>query len=491
MGMNKAERTFPTTGTRKVLVILVGYSDVAMNAASTQAFYSNLFNGGGTTALTWKKYYEDMSNNQLHLEFTIVGPYSASNMLAYYGTNVSGNDRYPGTLVGEAIDAADADGVDFAPFDNDGDGKVDNVVLIHAGQGEESGADANTIWSHRWTLDAAEYYGDGSGHRTCDGKIVNDYTIQPEYVFAAGDTTIGVFAHEFGHILGLPDLYDTTYVTDGVGRWSLMAAGSWNGSNGDVPAPLLAWERARLGWIATPDIRVARAFNSESRRMSSISVVAGVLFLCWVLSIAMKRMGLGTSRRKTALAIASLFFLTATIYLGCGENPKKNSGSSDATIDATLGDIDTSYRAIKIPLGDSFKEQYYLLENKFNKANTWSEYLPGSGLLITRIDDFVINEALPTNEVNSNYFGYPEVNGLTIIEADANAELMTGGAPQGQDTDPFFAGNNGRLTPESFPSTSYNKYNSNHTTVLIGGGTADINITEISAPGAEMSFTYE
>ena len=71
---------------------------------------------------------------------------------------------------------------------------------------------------------------------------VNKYTIQPElYGTGTSISTIGVFAHEFGHALGLPDLYDTDYTSEGVGNWSLMAGGSWNysgGNGGNRPAHL-------------------------------------------------------------------------------------------------------------------------------------------------------------------------------------------------------------------------------------------------------------
>jgi M6 family metalloprotease-like protein len=195
-----------------------------------------------------------MSNGTLTLDFDFYGPYTATYPYKYYGQNILGYDMHPASLAGEAVDLAEAAGCNFAQYDNDSNGNVDTVIIIHAGAGEEaSGTDPNLIWSHNWTLSDAQSFGDGTGARTYDGKTIDNYTMQPEYIFTPGDSTIGVFCHEFGHALGLMDLYDIDYNTWGAGDWSLMASGSWNGTNGNRPAPLLAWEKSELGWITITD----------------------------------------------------------------------------------------------------------------------------------------------------------------------------------------------------------------------------------------------
>jgi M6 family metalloprotease-like protein len=338
------------------------------NSGSTTNFYSELFNGGGSTTLTWRKYYQDMSANagasQLNLQFDIVGPYTASNSATYYGQNIGGLDAHPATLAGEAIDLAEANGVDFSIYDNDSDGSVDAVVIIHAGRGEESGAHPDTIWSHRWDLASGLTYGDGSGPRTYDGRIINDYTMQPEYVFSPGDSTIGVFCHEFGHVLGLPDLYDTTYASNGVGSWSIMAFGSWNGpgNDGSVPAPLLAWEKEYIdtNWVTITD--AAAGFN-------------------------------------------------------------------------TITDIETTnHQAYKVPLGPT--TQYLLIERKAQTGGYWDQYLPADGLLITHIDEFIITNTIAYNKVNSNTTNIPsnDIHGINIKEADNDNYLWDKSGTQTTDT---------------------------------------------------------
>ncbi len=73
--------------------------------------------------------------------------------------------------------------------------------------------------------------------------------MEPEYWSAPGDMTVGVYAHELAHAFGLPDLYDTDGSADGIGRWALMASGSWNGTSGSSPAWFSAWSRAFLGFV--------------------------------------------------------------------------------------------------------------------------------------------------------------------------------------------------------------------------------------------------
>ena len=145
------------------------------------------------------------------------------------------------------------------PNDLDGDGNfdepdgyVDHIQLVHAGMGQEAGGGLqgdDAIWAHSWW---ADYGGHGpglGGVPTCDPDVwVGPYTINPE------DGTIGVFTHEFGHDLGLPDLYDTQYTGESsTGFWTLMSSGSWLGCPGEAlgtcPSSMGAWEKWVMGWL--------------------------------------------------------------------------------------------------------------------------------------------------------------------------------------------------------------------------------------------------
>lgn len=164
-------------------------------------------------------------------------------------TQVDRTDRYD----------CDADGIFAEP-----DGYVDHFGLVHAGQGEEEGGGTlggDAIWSHRWYANFNQEDGPEGcllGGYNLPGTTlwVGDYTIMPE------NGGVGVFAHEFGHDLGLPDLYDTGGGPDnGTGFWTLMSSGSWASDSsdaiGDKPVHMGAWEKLALGWIGDDLARVA------------------------------------------------------------------------------------------------------------------------------------------------------------------------------------------------------------------------------------------
>jgi len=264
----EAQKVFPTTGSRSLVCILMGYTDKSFT--KTQTDFNNLFNqvgytAGGATGSV-KDFYNESSYGQFNLTVTVAGPYTAANNMAYYGANdASGNDVNPRALVSEAINAADAS-VNFANFDNDGDGTVDGVYIIFAGYGEEAGAAANCIWSHAWSL---------ASPVTKDGKTISKYSCSPELSGTSGSTitAIGVICHEFGHVLGSPDYYDVDYSTggqfDGTGDWDLMAGGSWN-NNGITPAQHNAYTKVYVyGWATATELTSASVVtvnNAETNK---------------------------------------------------------------------------------------------------------------------------------------------------------------------------------------------------------------------------------
>ena len=148
-------------------------------------------------------------------------------------------------------------------YDHDGDGDfdepdgyIDHFQAIHAGEGEDAGGGAqgeDAIWSHRWYAFANEIGKTGPSTNKLGGVPlgdtgiwIGDYTTEPE------NGGLGVFAHEFAHDLGLPDLYDTSGGDNGTGFWTLMSAGSWLGHSkediGTSPGYMGAWEKLQLGW---------------------------------------------------------------------------------------------------------------------------------------------------------------------------------------------------------------------------------------------------
>ena len=252
----EVSKSFPKTGNRKLLTILANFSN------TTPTFTQTNFN---TYATNIASYYTENSYGALTLVTTVTAWVNLSKPHDYYGPESNW-----GEFAYDAIRAADAAGLDLSQFDNDGDGIVDGVAVIHQGNGQEASSNTNDIWSHSWDLSSAGYT---ASQRTFDGVRVNQYTTQPELLNSAM-STIGVFCHEFGHNLGLPDFYDTDYATngqyDGTGNWDIMASGSWNGNPaGSRPAYHNIWSKSFLGWLTPTTLTSANSYtlkNSEQNK---------------------------------------------------------------------------------------------------------------------------------------------------------------------------------------------------------------------------------
>jgi immune inhibitor A len=244
-----------------------------------KAHYEQMFNGTGES---FADYYAKLSGGKFTAHNTVEDwvtvPYNGS----YYGDNAvedtggswnfiedSVNTWYADQLAkGNTAAEIDAylsqfDKWDRNDYDNDGDfnepdGYIDHFQAVHAGEGEEAGADPDAIWSHRWYVDGDLY---GQAGPTVGGSpnllggtqiggskyFVGDYTVEPE------NGGLGVFAHEFGHDLGLPDYYDTDGGENGTAFWTLMSSGSWlnHGTEdiGSVPGLMGPEEKLYLGWL--------------------------------------------------------------------------------------------------------------------------------------------------------------------------------------------------------------------------------------------------
>lgn len=256
MKLAKSQST-GTTAHMKELVILVNYSDTTFTTQSPQTAFTNLFNQSGYnvngSSGSVHDFYYDNSMGYLTFDYTVVGPVTLPHPMAYYGANDSnGDDIRPTNMITDACQLA-ASLVDFSQFDNDADGYVDNVFVVYAGHNEAEGGPASSIWPHEWTLNDA-----GVSLPSYNGVKVNTYACMSELTGGVTSKTIapiGTFCHEFGHTLGLIDLYDTDYngtgtEAGGLANWDLMSTGNYN--NGGLTPPFLcAIDRWILGWIDT------------------------------------------------------------------------------------------------------------------------------------------------------------------------------------------------------------------------------------------------
>lgn len=253
--------SFPAHGKQKAVVILVEFKDQAFKLGSDEKalqYFTDMLNKDGFSEQgatgSVHEYFIDSSNGRFDCQFDVFGPVTLKNNMRYYGGNdSSGNDLHPEEMVIEACDALDSR-VDFSEYDRDGDGVIDNVYVIYAGQGEASGGSSNTVWPHSWDVTAAGY------NKTYDGVKLATYGCSNEWEDYVNDGKggpdgIGTFTHEFSHILGLPDLYHTTnaYATFTPGAWSVLDYGPYN-NDGRTPPAYSTFERNALGWIELTEL---------------------------------------------------------------------------------------------------------------------------------------------------------------------------------------------------------------------------------------------
>lgn len=245
----RVDTTFPVTGVQKALVILVEYEDIKFQYGNYDYFFRMLneegFSDYGSlgSARDWFVFNSDGS---FLPEFDVYGPITLPKEQSYYGGNDSfGNDKHPHEMAIDALNILDKD-VDFSQYDRDGDGVIDNVFIFYAGQGEHDSNIADTVWPHSWDLSLAapdeEYI--------YDGVKLDRYACTCEYPSGyQRPDGIGTFVHEFSHVIGLPDLYATTYTRVFTpGEWSVLDQGSYNNA-GLTPPNYSSFEKNALGWL--------------------------------------------------------------------------------------------------------------------------------------------------------------------------------------------------------------------------------------------------
>jgi M6 family metalloprotease-like protein len=265
------------SGTKAVPVATALYPDAPSAPYDKSILEKEFFTGPWPTE-TMSQFYSEISYRNLTVSGVVLDWQALSQPGSYYAgddyLDQNGQTQHCLGLcstarIGEMISelVRNNPGVDWGQFDNDGpdrkpnsgddDGYVDFIVIVHPGIGGECDVPNNTaIWSHRGQLpkDDTSYITNTLSTKPGFGNIrVSDYVIVPALACdGVSPNPIGVVSHEFGHAFGLPDLYDTTYATNGgVGDWDLMATGAWGGDDNSPQSPtqMSAWAKAFLGWV--------------------------------------------------------------------------------------------------------------------------------------------------------------------------------------------------------------------------------------------------
>jgi len=349
-------RTFPGTGSARSLVILVNFADNAFVTPGPQTAFTNLLNETGYSANggigSAKDYFAASSYGKFTPVFDVAGPVTLPHPMVYYGKNVAGtqgNDTLPVQMVIDACTAANDAGVDFTPYDTDNDGIIDNVFIYYAGYNEAEGAPSYTIWPQRWgvypkSLFPTTYNYTGTiASITFNGKRLMDYACTSELQGNTGSAMCGVgtFCHEFGHVLGLPDYYDTSgEQVHTLDSWDIMDAGNYN-NKGRTPPTYSVYDRFFLGYL-TPEQ------ESTPEGLTLNPIYQG------------ETPPAGTANQA--------FLLSATTHNLNGSSPDPN--------------------------------EFFMLE--YRKQTGWDTYLPAEGMCIWHID---YNQTAWDNNDLNNYTG--------------------------------------------------------------------------------------
>ncbi|MEU1869697.1 immune inhibitor A domain-containing protein [Streptomyces sp. NPDC019793] len=246
-----------------------------------QEHFQDLYFGSGEGVNSVKTYYEKQSSGRYSVDGEVSDWVKVPYNEARYGSNKCDPDNCAWYAVQDGVTAWVADQKaagrtdaqiksqltqydqwDRYDFDGDGDfnepdGYIDHFQIVHAGEDESAGGGAqgeDAIWAHRWYAFGTDAGATGPADNKLGGTQigdtgiwVGDYTIQPE------NGGLGVYAHEYGHDLGLPDHYDTAGGDNSTGFWTLMSSGSWLGTGrneiGDLPGDMTAWDKLQLGWL--------------------------------------------------------------------------------------------------------------------------------------------------------------------------------------------------------------------------------------------------
>lgn len=252
---NQAQKPGSYTGQHKGLVILVNFKDNAFSIDNANEVYNDFFNKKGYSDYgmsgSVSDYFAAQSYGQFEMSFDVKGPYTLKYDMSYYGRHDEDqHDANADAMIEEAVKAANPE-VNYADYDWDKDGWVDQVFVVYAGYGENYGASDNCIWPHKSTISYKNV--------RLDNRNIGTYACSCELSGNSGTTLdgIGTPCHEFSHCLGLADHYDTQYVNYGPGDWDLMCSGSYN-NNTRTPAAYTAYERWMCGWLEPVEV------NSET-----------------------------------------------------------------------------------------------------------------------------------------------------------------------------------------------------------------------------------
>jgi len=264
--------TNPYIGDRRQLVVLAAFSDSAFsdNETATLEKWNLIFNqehyNEDKYTGSLHDYFYDQSYGQLRLSFDL--HYLTLGKRSRYASN-NVDDENSQYLVNDIVDSLQKRDIDWSLYDWEGDGYINQLLIVCSGRGMNDGGDQYTVWPHQYWL---SLHVDPTTEENCEARTVVDsdgksYLIDCYCaVNELGRTknTFGTICHEYSHCLGLPDFYSNT--KSYVGSWDLMDSGNYNG-NGYTPSGYSAHERWLMGWLKPKEL-------TESTMVSSMQALS-------------------------------------------------------------------------------------------------------------------------------------------------------------------------------------------------------------------------
>ncbi|MBQ8657102.1 MAG: M6 family metalloprotease domain-containing protein [Prevotella sp.] len=239
-------------GTRRQLVLLASFSDLTFKEEQPVLLWDNIFNQENFTMPPFHgsvhDYFYAQSYGQFNLQFDLYHVTLAKPHGDY--RSIGTDDSNAGLLLMDLLTAMKNEVADWSVYDWDGDGYVEQVLMLFAGQAQNDGGDSQTIWSHQWSLTGQ----DREPYAVTDANgtyYADNYGCFPELSGRKDYGSFGTLCHEYGHCLGLPDFYYGTRKV--VGTWDVMDYGNYN-DGGFCPVGYSAHERMVLGWLDVTEL---------------------------------------------------------------------------------------------------------------------------------------------------------------------------------------------------------------------------------------------
>ncbi len=404
----------PTSGSVKNLVVMIRFANHSSRVLPTTANMNVLFNAENADPElaptgSVKGYFLENSYSQLSLDTDFSDWIDVLQNEQYYADGVSGLGSKIWEALIEALDELDQS-IDFTQYDQDGDGYIDAITFIHSGYAAEWGttdtagvAYTDRIWSHKWNIMPEWVSG--------EGVKVSNYHISPGLWGVSGSEIgrIGVIAHETAHFFGLPDLYDTNGVGEGVGSYGLMA-NSW-GFDGQqwCPPHLSAWSKIQLQWVNPTYINADGLYTLNEAEFNAevFKIDEGFPFGEYLLIENRQNSGFDCSMPQGGLAIWHI-------------DEAKDTGifNSDNTTEGFPGQLgwpenDNHYRVALLQA-----DQFYDLEQGYNRGDSGDLYHAGG------VD--IIGPG-PLNYPNTDTYQSGRINqtGYTIHSVSSSGSAMT------------------------------------------------------------------